>query len=141
MCVYQTPCCKSICIILLITTAIGGDVTATTASSQQSKSSQSQSGSDSSQVDGTQPVLHTNMNDQLLCESNEQSLLHKNFQAIKSKQLLKDECQSSHSGSSGVSESGLNRIKCNPSVDHAITESLLKSCEQYFRTCAVSYMH
>ena len=108
---------------------MGGDVTVASATSQQSKNSQSQSSTDSSQVDGTQPVLNTDMTfspDQLVCVQDEQSLLHKDFQTVKSKQLLQEECHSSSlSDSNCVSK---KKIKFTSSTDHAAEETL-KSCK------------
>ena len=92
---------------LFAATAMGGDVTVASAASQQSKNTQSQSSTDSSQVDGTQPVLNANMTfstDQLLCDRDEQLLLHEHFQTVKSKQLLQEEC----------CQSSLSKSESNP---------------------------
>ena len=110
---------------------MGGDVTVASAASQQNKNSQSQSSADSSQVDGTQPALNVNMTlstDQLLCEPDEQSLLHKNFQTVKSKQLLQEECCSSSLNNSSCDSK--KNIKFASSTDLATAESL-KSCKIY----------
>ena len=99
---------------------MGGDVTIASAASQQSKSSQSQSSTDSSQVDGTQPVLNTNVTfstDQLLCDTDEQLLLHKHFQTVKSNQLLQEECHSSSLSESEVNGASETKIKFTSSAD------------------------
>ena len=107
---------------------MGGDVTAVSAASQQSKTSQSQSSTDSSQVDGSQPLLSTNMTfstDQSLCEPDEQSMLHRNFQAVKSKQLLQKESQSSKANRSDtVTKSGCKKLKFSSSTNYSTMESL-----------------
>ena len=108
-------------VFTLTTIAIGGDITAASAANQQSKTSQSQSSTDSSQVDGTQPILLNNdlsfSTDQQLYEPDKQLSLYKNFQALKSKHLLQEEmCLTS----SSVSKSG-------PSISN--NEKLLKLCK------------
>lgn len=99
---------------------MGGDVTVASAASQQSKNSQSQSSTDSSQVDGTQPVLNANgtfSTNQLPCDTDEQLLLHKNFQTVKSKQLLQEECHSSSLSEGGGSRVSKKKIKFTSSAD------------------------
>ena len=110
------------CAVLYLYTiiAMGGDVTVASAASQQSKSSQSQSSTDSSQVDGTQPVLNTNVTfstDQLLCDTDEQLLLHNHFQTVKSNQLLQEECHSSSLSESEVNGASETKIKFTSSAD------------------------
>ena len=111
---------------------MGGDATvASVAASQQGKTSQSQSSNDSSQVDGTQPLLNTDTafsTDQLLCEPEERLLLHKNFQAVKSKQLSREHYQSSSlSDSDCVSK---KKIPFASSTSCSTGELLMKSCKQ-----------
>ena len=111
---------------LFAATAMGGDVTVASAASQQSKNSQSQSSADSSQVDGTQPVLNANMTfltDQLyiLCDRDEQLLLHEHFQTVKSKQLLQEECCQSSLSESESNPLSKKNIKLISSTD-ATTE-------------------
>ena len=112
----------------ILTTAIGGDVTVASAASQQNKTSQSQSSTGSSQVDGTQPsIMDTDMTfsaNQLLCDPDKRSALHKSFQAVKSKQLSQEKCFSdSVDGSVPKSE-----VTFDPSVDY-IAAQLLEPCK------------
>ena len=112
---------------------MGGDATVTSSASQQNKTSQSQSSTDSSQVDGAQPmILNPSMTfspNQLLYDPDEQSLLHKNFRCVKTKQLLQEESQLNSLSSSGsISKSDIKKIIRNPSTDHP-TEESLESCE------------
>ena len=105
---------------LFAATAMGGDVTVASAASQQSKNSQSQSSADSSQVDGTQPVLNANMTFstvQLLCDRDEQLLLHEHFQTVKSKQLLQEECHPSSLSESESNPLSKKNIKLISSAD------------------------
>ena len=111
---------------------MGGDATVTSSASQQNKTSQSQSSTDSSQVDGAQPMIfNPNMafsTDQLLYDPDEQSLLHKNFRCVKTKQLLQEESQLNSLSNSSISKSDIKKIIRNPSTDNP-TEELLESCE------------
>ena len=111
---------------------MGGDVSVSSAAaSQPGKTSQSQSSTDSSQVDGTQPLLNTNMTfltDQLLHEPEERLLLHKNFQAVKSKQLSQGHCQSSSFNNSDCVLK--NKIPFISSTSCSTRELLMKSCKQ-----------
>ena len=127
---------------LFAATAMGGDVTVASAASQQSKNTQSQSSTDSSQVDGTQPVLNANMTfstDQLLCDRDEQLLLHEHFQTVKSKQLLQEECCQSSLSESESNPLSKKNIKFISSDDATtgiadattgITDAMIKTIPQ-----------
>ena len=134
----MSMCITTTVLFYIATTAMGGDVTvAASAASQQNKTSQSQSSTDSSQVDGTQPIIMDNdmtfSASQVLCDPDKQSALHKSFQTVKSKQLLQD-CFSD--SVNDVSDSvARGEVNFDPSADCNAME-LLEPCKQ----CTYRYL-